>query len=152
VDVLVFLGSGNGITSPMTKTILTDVTVFAVNEHINREVQGDGTTIQARTVSVLVKPEQVERLMLATELGKLQLSLRRADDDVPADSTGASLADLHITEGGSQEINVPAAEPQQDSLGAVGEHAERSCRSLRAGGTLPDGDLLVLGRGKHVTT
>ena len=116
VDVLVYLGTGNGITSPTTKTILTDVTVFAVNEHINREVQGDGTTIQARTVSLLVKPEQVERLMLATELGKLQLSLRRADDDVPADSAGASLADLHVTEGGRQEINVPAGEPQEDSL------------------------------------
>lgn len=98
VDVLVYLESGNGITTPMTKTILTDVIVFAVNARIDRDVEGDGTMTQAKTVSLLVKPDQVERLALAAQLGKLTLSLRRADDDMDTASEGASLEDLHSSE------------------------------------------------------
>ena len=82
----------------MTKTILTDVIVFAVNERIDRGSEGEGTMTQAKTVSLLVKPDQVERLALAAQLGKLTLSLRRADDDTEVTSEGASLEDLHRSE------------------------------------------------------
>jgi pilus assembly protein CpaB len=98
VDVIVYLRQGGGIPVPMTRTILTDVIVFAVNEQITRETDADSSTINAKTVSLLVKPDQVEKLMLATELGKLRLSLRRADDETQTTAGGASLDDLHSTE------------------------------------------------------
>ena len=121
VDVLVYLREGKGVPAPITRTILTDATVFAVNEHINREVEDDGGAIQAKTVSLLLKPDQVERLMLATELGKLRLSLRRADDATETVSNGASLEDLHLTasaqDGGGEEPTIPVTQdPSQDSL------------------------------------
>jgi pilus assembly protein CpaB len=116
VDVMVYLTAGQGIASPMAKTILTDVTVFAVNEQINRQVDGDGTMIHAKTVSLLVKPDQAEKLMLATQLGRLHLSLRRADDETANDSAGASLQDLHVTEDATQEIATAEAGDGDDSL------------------------------------
>jgi pilus assembly protein CpaB len=98
VDILVYLRRLGGVNSPSTKTILTDVTVFAVNEQINRETDGDGSVIHAKTVSLLVRPDQVERLMLASELGKLRLSLRRNDDDTEVVTLGADVASLNNTE------------------------------------------------------
>jgi pilus assembly protein CpaB len=121
VDVLVFLKKGQGISQPMTKTILTDVIVFAVNERIDRDVEGDGSVIQAKTVSLLVKPDQAEKLALAEELGHLTLSLRRADDDTDMESEGASLEDLHTQEqvGFSTDRNSSEPAPQDSLLGLL---------------------------------
>ncbi len=112
VDVIVYLRQGGGILVPMTRTILTDVTVFAVNEQITRETDADSNTINAKTVSLLVKPDQVERLMLATELGKLRLSLRRADDETQTPAGGASMDDLYTPE----RVRKPTDSGTDDSL------------------------------------
>lgn len=117
VDVMVYLRVGAGITRPMTKTILTDVTVFAVNEQINRQVDGDGTMLHAKTVSLLVRPEQGEKLMLASELGSLRLSLRRADDDTAVATSGASLEDLHVSDSADlPHVATKESSKQDDSL------------------------------------
>lgn len=95
VDILCFMQRGSEIPMTITKTVLTDVRIWAVNEKTERAKQEDNESIQARTVSVLVKPEQVEMLMLAMELGKIRLSLRRADDKTPVDSKdGTSISEL----------------------------------------------------------
>jgi len=96
VDVLVFLKQSGEILQTGTRTILRDVCIFAVDGKINRETDPDGGVVNVKTVSVLVKPDQVERLMLANQLGRLSLSLRRADDeDDEAGSTGADVASLN---------------------------------------------------------
>ncbi len=94
VDVLVFLKRGRGISMTGTRTILKNITVFAVNDRFQRDPEEDGGGSRAKTVSLLVKPTQVERLMLAQELGNLKLSLRRSDDDTEDVATGATIADL----------------------------------------------------------
>ncbi len=101
VDILVYLKSGSGISASSAQTILTEVTVFAVNDQINRESDSEGGTIQAKTVSVLVKPDQAEKLMLAAEMGRLRLSLRRADDEGDVDTHGARVADLGTQDDGA---------------------------------------------------
>jgi pilus assembly protein CpaB len=113
VDVLVFLKRGDDIRETGTRTILRDVTVFAVNDRIDREVESDGSVINARTVSLLVKPAHVEKLMLAGELGKLRLSLRRADDRSDEVSIGATVSDLDETEKAGDVLarNNPTALP-----------------------------------------
>jgi pilus assembly protein CpaB len=96
VDVLVFLRQGRGVSVTGTRTILKNVTVFAVNDRFQRDADDDaegGTT--AKTVSLLVKPTQVERLMLAQELGRIKLSLRRSDDEGEDAAGGATIADLN---------------------------------------------------------
>ena len=64
--------------------------MFAVNERFQRdpedESEGGGA---AKTVSLLVQPTQVEKLMLAQELGRIKLSLRRSDDENEDSATGA---------------------------------------------------------------
>ena len=94
VDVLVYLKKGKGIRFTTTRTILKNITVFAVNTVTNREIDEDGSVIHAKTVSLLVHPPQVEKIMLANELGKIKLSMRRSDDDLEDNAKGATIADL----------------------------------------------------------
>lgn len=77
VDVLVFIAeTGNA----RTEVILEKIEVFAVNDQVERTIDADGTTIQAQTVSLLVKPEQAKQLMLYSHIGRLSFSLRSPDD------------------------------------------------------------------------
>jgi pilus assembly protein CpaB len=95
VDVLVFLPTSPGVPQTTVKTILKDVTVFAVNEQISRTTDQGETTVSAKTVTLQVTPEDVEKLMLAKNLGRMALSLRRPTDEERDDHTpGATLADL----------------------------------------------------------
>jgi pilus assembly protein CpaB len=95
VDVLVFLRRGRGVSMTGTRTILKNVTVFAVNERFQRDPDDDSDGGgAAKTVSLLVQPTQVEKLMLAQELGRIKLSLRRSDDENEDSATGATIADL----------------------------------------------------------
>jgi pilus assembly protein CpaB len=99
VDVVVFLKGGkHGIKKTTTRTILKSVKVFAVNTQIHREVDDEGEPIRAKNVSLLVKPDQVQKVMLAAELGKIRLSLRRSDETIDADPNDTTVADLFGTE------------------------------------------------------
>jgi hypothetical protein len=57
--------------------------VFAVNSQTDRTTDDKGQEVAARTVSLLVKPKQGEKLTLATEMGKIRLALRRPTDVIP---------------------------------------------------------------------
>jgi pilus assembly protein CpaB len=97
VDVLVHLikNSGRDISKTMTKTMLQDVRVFAVNDvyHLSREEKDEGG-IMAKTVSLLVKPDQAELVMLASELGSIRLIMRSDEDGSTASTHGASVSQL----------------------------------------------------------
>jgi pilus assembly protein CpaB len=105
VDVLVFVraaGSTRERIKTGTRTILHDVTVFAVNEHITRQVEDDEQVIRAKTVSLLVEPGQAEKLILAKQLGQIHLSLRKPGDEGNVATQGATYQDLDESEGGDQ--------------------------------------------------
>lgn len=130
VDVLVYLQVMNqnnrSQKKQMTRTILTNCRVFAVNEQIHRETDSQGNSIAAKTVSLLVNPKQVEILVLASRLGSLSLSLRPPDetgDDEAGTTDDATISELlGITEDAdpnmSQEPKHPAV--AQDSKPAGG--------------------------------
>lgn len=80
VDVVLFLRKGEGIEKTRAQTFLKDVRVFALNSETERSTDSKTGEVVAKTVSLLVKPDQVETVMLAAELGKLRLSLRRPND------------------------------------------------------------------------
>jgi pilus assembly protein CpaB len=86
VDVLVYLKSNfNGGTQQAgTTTILQDIKVFAVNDQWRPGDDGDGEPIPVKNVTLLLTPEQVEKLTLASELGKVSLVLRSPDDELNA--------------------------------------------------------------------
>ena len=86
VDIMVFLRQGAEIPRTDTYTILRMVRVFAVNSQTARTVDEKGHEVSAKTVSLLVKPKQSEKLTLAAELGKIRLALRRPTDQIPDDN------------------------------------------------------------------
>jgi pilus assembly protein CpaB len=86
VDVMVFLRQGPDIPRTGTYTILRMARVYAVNTQTDRATDDQkGQEAAAKTVSLLVKPKQAERLTLATEMGKIRLALRRPTDEIPDD-------------------------------------------------------------------
>jgi pilus assembly protein CpaB len=118
VDVLVFLRRGRGVSSTGTRTILKNVTVFAVNERFQRDPDDEAEGGAAKTVSLLVQPTQVEKLMLAQELGRIKLSLRRSDDESEDAATGATIADLDAGSAGENR-SLSLAENVQTSSGGI---------------------------------
>lgn len=116
VDVLVYFRQ-NGTTSPSTKTVLTDITVFAINSQITRRTadQEEGA-IDAKTVSLTVKPKQAQRLLLAANLGEIKLSLRNNEDDGDEVPEKTGLEDLSPS--GNSVFGAafpPVQQPQQQT-------------------------------------
>lgn len=97
VDVLVHLRASpnTGVHETATRTLLQNISVFAVNEVFQRPNEIDAGTIAARTVSLLVTPEQAELVTLATELGTIRLVLRSIEDEDVAATRGATTQ--HVT-------------------------------------------------------
>jgi pilus assembly protein CpaB len=74
-------GNGNDMTS---KVILTNVQVLAAGTKIDRETDKN-KPIPVSVVTLLVNPEEAERLTLASTEGKIQLALRNPlDKTMPA--------------------------------------------------------------------
>ena len=91
VDILVHLqrNPGKEILETCTRTILQDVKVFAVGDTFDLEATEGKNSITAKTISLLVTPGQAEVVMLATEMGKIRLSLRSHEDQELASVDGA---------------------------------------------------------------
>jgi pilus assembly protein CpaB len=91
VDVLVTVPSPNKKEESSTKIILEDIKVLAVDQEYDRE--GDDPVL-VQTVTLLVTPEQAEKLVLASTEGKLRLSLRNEADRETSTTSGIKLEDL----------------------------------------------------------
>ena len=120
VDVVVVLKHTRETPVAIAKTILKAVRVFAVNSEMARTMDADKTADQARTVSVLLKPDQVEKLMMAADLGNIRLALRSPDDPDVDETAGCTIekifgnGDVADETFGNGKINVPGlttAEP-----------------------------------------
>ncbi len=98
VDVQVFIrrNPSLGANETMTATVLQSAKVFAVNEIFDGDQSGSNEegTIAAKTVSLVVQPDEAKRVMLAAELGKIRLTLRGPDDKTEAENTIVSIPDL----------------------------------------------------------
>lgn len=121
VDIVAYLKQGNEVPRTVTRTILRDVRVFAVDSRTERELDNNGNPVQsAKTVSLLVKRDQVEPLMLALELGTLRLSLRRPNE--PDETIAANEATVESILGRPAELadergrQQAAARPEEDFL------------------------------------
>lgn len=77
VDVLVALGAGEAGPKPLSKIVLENVEVLAVAQEI--EQKKDEPEV-VKVVTLLVTPEQAERLALASREGTLRLAMRNYTD------------------------------------------------------------------------
>lgn len=97
VDVLVHMvqNEGRGIPETATRTVLQDVKVFAVNDLYTRDPRDkDETSISAKTISLLVTPQQAELITLASEVGSIRLTMRSLEDEGSTEAGGAAIGEL----------------------------------------------------------
>lgn len=118
VDVLVFLRKTQEISTTRTKTILQDITVFAVDAETERCLDVKMEPRSLRTVSLLVRPEQAETIMLASQLGELSLTLRRPNDGLATAGDGQTVRALvgveEDTTETDQQPQIADSPPDQD--------------------------------------
>ncbi len=105
----------SGIMKTFTKTILKQIRVFAVDQEFRRASDDDDSS-PARTVSLVVTPEQADKLMLASRVGEINLTIRNPDDSSTVTSAPSSLEDL---------LESSAGDPDRER-GAVGAIARKA--------------------------
>ena len=101
VDVLVTVSNGE---KPLSKIVLQDVEVLAIAQDIE---QVNDKPQPVHVVTMLVTPDQAERLTLASGQGGLRLALRNYDDKNMVATNGITVAQLL----GAQAA--PVAAPEQ---------------------------------------
>ena len=84
-----------GIDETTTKTILQDVKVFAVDtSFVGKENEKGEQASQAKTISLLVTPQQAEKIDLVSQLGFIRLVMRSPDDSQDSGAGGADISDI----------------------------------------------------------
>jgi pilus assembly protein CpaB len=78
VDVLVTGAAADGRSGNITRTILEDVPVLAAGQKIEQDRAGKPQTVPV--VTLLVSPEDADKLTMASTEGKIQLALRNTVD------------------------------------------------------------------------
>ena len=92
VDVVTTVSPSSEKEETASKIILENVKVLAVDQLFERK---DDDPMTVHSVTLLVNPEQSEKLVLASTEGKLQLTMRNnADDSVETETPGIWLKDL----------------------------------------------------------
>lgn len=96
VDVQLFVqrNERNGILHPFTKIILQNIRVFAVDQTVQRTAEGTEERSVAKTVSLVVTPEQASRVTTAENLGEISLIPRNPDDDAIVEDAEQSVEDI----------------------------------------------------------
>jgi pilus assembly protein CpaB len=85
VDVLVTL---KGDPDSMTRVVCTDVQVLTAGTRYDQAKSRDGQPIPTSVVTLLVLPEDAERITLAATSGSLMLTLRNPLDRKPTETKG----------------------------------------------------------------
>lgn len=123
VDVLVALAGGGAGDKPFSKIVLQNVEVLAIAQDI--EIQGTDKAVPVKVVTLLVTPEEAERLTLATREGTLRLAMRNYEDTKVVMTSGVDVAQMLRSYGGPQP-SVPMMAPQRvGAVSAAGAHGGR---------------------------
>ncbi|MHB8381222.1 MAG: Flp pilus assembly protein CpaB [Candidatus Binataceae bacterium] len=111
VDVLVSV-SGSGRDQPsFSRMVLQDIEVLAVAQEIEKK---NDEPEEVKVVTLLVTPEQSEKLALASHEGQLRLSMRNYTDNRIITTSGAEMQDLHALDTPAihdQAVAAPLAGP-----------------------------------------
>jgi pilus assembly protein CpaB len=91
VDVLVTL---NERQQGMARAVVSNVQVLTSGTRYDQEQAKDGKPIPTTVVTLLLTPEDAERIALAQSAGALMLVLRNPLDVAPTDTRGVRMASL----------------------------------------------------------
>ena len=122
VDILVYIthsGAG-GVGRTITKTVLQDIKVFAVNEVWDVASSTGEKSIAAKTISLLVTPTEAEKVTLASEMGQIRLVMRSPEDKEQTKLPGVAVHDV-LGEGlaGLEQSGSPSAQTRPNRPSAV---------------------------------
>lgn len=92
VDVLVTLNPTSDREAAATKVILQNVRTLAAGQTIQRDVDGKPQTVTV--ITLLVTPEQAEKLTLASTEGRIHLALRNMLDNAEVQTEGVKARTL----------------------------------------------------------
>ena len=92
VDV-VLTATPRGALEPVTKIVLQNVEVVSAAQVIQEDPEGKPKTVTH--VTVLVKPDDAEKLTIASSLGQFQLALRNPLDLDKAETKGIQMTQLY---------------------------------------------------------
>lgn len=92
VDILLTLDATAGINEPVTQVVLQNIEVLTAGQAIERDNRGEPRTVPV--VTLLVDPEQAEKLALSSTRGRIQLALRNTLDLEEVETPGARLNQL----------------------------------------------------------
>jgi pilus assembly protein CpaB len=120
VDVLVFRQPNSDVNATAAKIVLQDVKVFAVDTHTETEFTAtkDEQTepMTAKTISLLVTPQQAVILHAASEIGgAVRLVLRNPEDDAHVVSNGATISDIFGVEGDKTDRDAERATDNKET-------------------------------------
>lgn len=113
VDISLYVGRDDrkGIETSKTKVILQNVRVYAVEQMIQRSPDGGEARQIPKTVSLVVTPDQANKITLAEQLGKISLIPRNPNDEAAVANSETTLEDL-LGDGNSR--NSREAEQRRD--------------------------------------
>ena len=93
VDVMVTL-SNRGSVETMTRVVLSNVQVLTAGTRYDQEKAKEGVPMPSSVVTLLVTPEDGERIALAATEGNIMLSLRNPLDTKPTTTAGIRIGSL----------------------------------------------------------
>ena len=120
VDVMVTLTNRQAQQESVTRVVVSNVQVLTAGTRYDQENAKDGKPIPSTVVTLLVSPEDGERIALAASEGQIMLTLRNPLDTSPTDDIG---------------VRGPTALFGQPAAGCAGEAARRPCVSSGEAGS-----------------
>jgi len=117
VDVLVTLTPGADRDEAATRVILQNVQALASGQTIQRNANGEPQT--ATVITLLVTPEQAEKLTLAATEGHIQLALRNTLDMAEVETDGIKAATLVRTGAAPQPAPSSGRAPRRSTGGGT---------------------------------
>src|SRR6185436_1333183 len=108
VDVVVVINGNDG----MARTVVSNLQVLTAGTKYDIEQAKDGQPIPSSVVTLLVTPEQAERITLAQTNGSITLVLRNPLDTAPTLTAGIRMGGL-MGNSSTPPVEKPAAKPRK---------------------------------------
>ena len=91
VDVLVTMRSGQ---ESMSRVVVSNVQILSAGTQIDQQKAREGTAVPSNVVTLLVTPQDAERIALAQNDGQIMLALRNPLDVEPTKTNGVRVSAL----------------------------------------------------------
>jgi pilus assembly protein CpaB len=124
VDVLLTVKTnnpGDGTGGTITSTILQNMEILAVDQHVEATSSGKVDSKDLRSVTLLVTPQQAAKLDLGQNAGVIHLTLRNPEDKAEASIQASTLSELNV--GRLVQAPAPIKAPERKEPVVVGGSA-----------------------------